>query len=127
MNREIKFRFWNREQKKFYYANTLESIRLVGKEAGNIPLNWMIEQQYTGLKDKNDREIYEGDIIKYPYYEMDEYHFKYFQVLWDDFFKAWALADDSGQPFAHTGWKFYNCDMGEVVGNIFENPKLLKN
>jgi hypothetical protein len=79
-------------------------------------------QQYTGLKDNA------GDIIKYPPLdEFDGVHFKYFQVIWDDFFKSWALANDSGQPLSHTGWKFYNCDMGEVWGNIFENPELLKN
>jgi len=37
--RDLKFRFWNTDQKKFYYADTLESVSTIGKLAGNIPLN----------------------------------------------------------------------------------------
>jgi uncharacterized phage protein (TIGR01671 family) len=138
MQRELKFRVWLKDGKYFLdgddIAITNDGSLLTydwhwdgGKSWGYESKDSYIIQQYTGLKDSKNVEIYEGDIIKYTYYEMNEYHFKYFQVLWDDFFKSWALADESGQPLSHTGWKFYNCDMGEVIGNIFENPELLKN
>jgi uncharacterized phage protein (TIGR01671 family) len=138
MQRELKFRVWSKEGKYFFDG---DDIAIVGDDSF-LTYDWhhdggkswgyenkgsYIIQQYADLKDKNGKEIYEGDIIKYSYQEIDGIHFKYFQVLWDDFFKSWALADDSGQPLSHTGWKFYNCDMGEVWGNIFENPELLKN
>jgi len=134
MQRELKFRVWNHLEGKWnglWYQEPTPCGEFICEKGlyiipESVSRNHTI-QQYTRMKDKNGKEIYEGDIIKYPYYETVGYHFKYFQVVWDDFFKAWALADDSGQPLSYTGWKFYNCDMGEVWGNIFENPELLKN
>jgi len=60
MDREIKFRFWDKTLRKMYYWNP-------STEGGEFQLwsdyDWKV-MQYTGLKDKNGTEIYEGDILK---------------------------------------------------------------
>ncbi len=71
--------------------------------------------QYTGLKDKNDIEIYEGDIVKI--------NNKFYEVIWDKY--KWNLKNFycSWQDNPNDGFSEINV---EIIGNIFNNPELLK-
>jgi len=87
-----------------------------------------ISLQYTGLKDKNGKEIYEGDIVKYHYFQEAEWSdYKDCDIIKNGeiIFKEGAYhiyEDEDYQPF------LTNCciDWIEVIGNIYEKPELLK-
>ena len=112
--REIKFRAWHDVEKKFYYLNlnfllTGELITLAGTNIGF--------QQYTGLKDSKDVEIYESDILLI--------HDKDFICPEDDFkcVVEWNEQGLSFTPSCLVTPEIYSC---EVIGNIFEDSELLK-
>ena len=70
--------------------------------------------QYTGLKDKNGKEIYEGDLLKQKII-----------VKWNEKFASWCLYRE-GWMFTHWFGESCNPEECEIIGNIYENPELLK-
>ena len=81
-----------------------------------------IIQQYTGVKDKNGKEIYEGDIVSFQY--RDEGLFNGVIGL-DDMYLGYSV-QDSKAFFGSMQITYDNTEELNVIGNIFENPELLK-
>ena len=80
--------------------------------------------QYTGLKDKNGKEIYEGDILKVRKSISDETEV-YFRVKYTG--AAFALVHPEYHNTIYMEvMPWYVRETGEVIGNIYENPNLLK-
>jgi uncharacterized phage protein (TIGR01671 family) len=84
--------------------------------------------QYTGLKDKNGKEIYEGDVLSFGYpttskYDPDDDTFRLpIKVVIS--FQGGAFWF-TGDGFTDCNWHFYNSEDREVIGNIHENPEYL--
>jgi hypothetical protein len=116
--REIKFRAWLRGKMthgcvQWHPAKNGEW--LVPLEDGNLVTKDATPMQYTGLKDKNGKEIYDGDIVKVSgFSELMEVYFK------DGYF-GWGKEHRGMYSFDPFGTE----DL-EVIGNIWENPELLE-
>lgn len=134
--RTIKFRIYNKKTSKWIHGpnarHDLDGVNLFGETIlfGELlngvsvqDLNDIVALQFTGLKDKNGREIFEGDIIRFQtednpedlQWELSEVKFesgafclsnKYFQYIHE-----FIMSDGTTEM--------------EIVGNIFDNPELL--
>lgn len=145
--RPIKFRIWNKKKKRWHQGSTDEKSRRLSTDAislfgeiitfgeilldqktdkmvGLKELNDLVALQFTGLLDKNGKEIYEGDIVrcdKQEWYRTDrsmgrdvvgkpEYQE---EVIWE--FEMLTMRQNDYPQY----WT--------VIGNIYENPELLLN
>lgn len=123
--REIKFRAWEKGKGMSPVAIDLMGIVVQGQLSEKEKLDvkellrevfWM---QYTGLKDKNGKEIYEGDIVKLKGWQPTNY-----EVVFNrgGFCLKWG--DDSN---FYNDIKYAEDERGEVIGNIYQNKDLIKN
>ena len=141
--RTIKFRAWDKRSKEMIYEISVPNDGLVW-------LNQILDgyskykslMQYTGLKDKNGKEIYGGDIIEFPYITpMGDIDYKTVGEVRVVKFKNGVYGFDSktsfmpiqdfietkeGEYISNAGNKrLYKDFIGKIIGNIYENNDLL--
>lgn len=102
-HREIKFRAWDRKEKKMYYLPPF--VALIDTIDGR---QIKAQMQFTGLHDKNGKEIYEGDIVRSG---GTNYKVKMEFGMW--------------MPFDTTGEYGPEPENTTIIGNIYENSELL--
>ncbi|NGQ95445.1 hypothetical protein G3578_09795 [Brevibacillus sp. SYP-B805] len=141
--REIKFRAWDEEKKRMFDGDAIEEHDLItGLSYGKLFVatedpDWreMTVMQFTGLHDKNGREIYEGDLVR-NHRRVSVYGDEILKVIYQE-----AVITESPDGVRWTsekpGFRFIRIGKGmitafvphedlEVIGNIYENPELLQ-
>jgi len=128
--RKIRFRAWDKFNKKMISSMSLEDIFYDGNcsyDGSNIlsnDFNQYIFMQFTGLKDKNGKEIYEGDVVAYtPRYSKDPFSKKMVDSATVVKMMEINGSDDMGVDCI--GYPKYFIEMS-IIGNIHENPELVK-
>jgi uncharacterized phage protein (TIGR01671 family) len=144
MSREIKFRAWDYANKRMrLFDSAKEGILFSGSDV-YFSTGWSSLDdptfdednqtkfelmEYTDLKDKNGKDIYEGDIVQYGNSNKE----KLFEVR---FFKEWGVwgLNDNGRPFGRSGsstkyepyfMTTFHRNKIQVIGNIYENKDLI--
>jgi uncharacterized phage protein (TIGR01671 family) len=120
--REIKFRAWDKLNKEMVFDlalgqrqgrqwTILESQKRTCDycDADSIDFDYM---QYTGLKDKSGKEIYEGDIIEYMALFVHGPRLVHEEIKWNRDYASFSIVPE-------------NIKVSKVVGNIYENPDLI--
>ena len=125
MAKEIKFRAWDEKAHKMLDGATMAQIAMLGYNTlgandkymelrmGGIPDRPIHLMQYTGLKDKNGVEVFEGDI-----YQCDNPNHAPHKVGWD-------IYNDTDYNQCVSGFPMCGHEY-EVIGNIYSNPELLE-
>ena len=133
--REIKFRAWDKRLEKIIMEEEIPSPCVSEDDL------WVL-MQYTGLKDRDGKEIYEGDIVKNHWYDANG---KFIGGLWVVKYGMHSIEEQDYYSNSGEGFYFdaqsgidddtYNIanlpadeDRGgiEIIGNIHENPELLE-
>jgi uncharacterized phage protein (TIGR01671 family) len=122
MSREIKFRVWDNTGKAFIYFDIYNYPSGVYGGVSN-------PQQYTGLKDKNGKKIYEGDIVSFStdntvcLGDKDINEWQGQEVYWDNQHATFIF----GHRYEFTMLDRVMEETLTVQGNIFETPDILEN
>lgn len=125
MKREIKFRVWNGSMEYkimvgylgVFYVQGMDEKDLASMSPFNTKLHSDFVMQYTGVNDKNGKEIYEGDIVRFKSWRdaLQGYEDKTMEVAYQRGFYS---------PLVSFGYEPQSKEY-EVIGNIFESPEFI--
>lgn len=126
MKRKIKFRAWDEDSSQMHYPDSIDTNTGIqfchyhgeaSRKADPHPVLLHLTaddlMQYTGLQDKNGKDIYQGDIITVRNEGA-------YAIVWSEEFGCWHISQGDGH------WMIYEENKSAVIiGNIYENPELV--
>lgn len=133
--REIEFRIWDKELKEMHYLSLEDlcednywydgetDVWSVLYDCNHKNERFVINQ-YIGIKDKNGKKMFEGDIVKY--------HAETYTKMWDiigvvEYYNAsYGIVDENDRHFLEFNSTSMYVRWYEVIGNIYDNPELLE-
>jgi len=130
MNRKIKFRAWDKKKKEWAFGyKEYGGFSMFGElhVMGYLEIEKLNDyeiMQYTGLKDKNGKEIYEGDIFN-CIYDFDGCKHK-LEVAYSEKYARFYLKSHGECLQKGVVKDMWDMERKEILGNIYENPNLLK-
>lgn len=124
--RKIKFRYVYRNADTEEIKIVIKDITQIEKDNEPYLDGWVLisRDEFTSLTDKNGKEIYEGDIVKY---EIDTYSddtdFVSAKIEWSECDTRYVLVNDD--QYIHEEFDGDSCENCIVIGSIHDNPELL--
>lgn len=138
--RQIKFRIYDNGRKQWLH-DTAHAISLFGETivlgeilrrpddttVSLLEMNDLVAMQFTGMFDKSDREIFEGDVLATPHFlDVNGWRYLYHVVEWSDKYTGWWCRNVASEHEADGNiqlWVYAKKEF-EIIGNIFDNPEL---
>lgn len=126
MTRDIKFRVWNGKRMCYDCGLSISKNEILFEKGDKI---MTIPMQFTGLKDKTGKDIFEEDILKFIFKTKTKYPngtIHYHEVVWNEVRAKWVLkrTDEKGKTH-FVGLGKVHLKEHEIAGNSKENPELL--
>ena len=135
MSREIKFRCWSNEEGQYFPVQIVNFVDNKPISVGyhkkghkgflHMRLPKFILEQYTGLTDKNGKEIYEGDIITETIDDGSNNIIQMYEVFWDEDMLNFGIRGTKGFNYNLHDDLWETNASREVIGNIHENLELI--